>query len=280
MKITADRNARLPRPDAELGLRQGPHRPGRALRLGRGDARVAHARGRRARSRTSRQLLHRRRPDAHRAPLADDVPPALLARHGHRPGDGDRRHRHRAVGHPGQGARRALPQALGRAGARPRAPLLPPRRGQDGGLLRAGRRRSASPTARRRWSRTASPRSSRWPCRRRCRSKAWSRSATPRLRGGDARGGRRGHRHHGRLPRPALAAHGPALRQGARAVRPLLARRALLAGAAERHGRDPARRDDADRDRRAADEPAGVPRPARRPAAASVCSPTSRTAAG
>ena len=43
-------------------------------------------------------------------------------------GDGDERHRHRALGHPRQGARRALPPALGRAGARLRPPLLPPRR--------------------------------------------------------------------------------------------------------------------------------------------------------
>ena len=49
-------------------------------------------------------------------------------------------------------------------------------------------------------------------------------------------------RHHGRLPRPAEPAHGPAVRGRARAVRPLLARGAVLAGAGRRHRRDPARR--------------------------------------
>ena len=78
-------------------------------------------------------------PTQDRAPLADDVPPALLARQRHRPRHGDERHRHRALGHPRQGARRPVPQALGRAGARPRAALRPPRRGEDGGLLREQR---------------------------------------------------------------------------------------------------------------------------------------------
>ena len=80
-----------------------------------------------ARSRTSR-IARRRGPDAHRAPVADDVPPALLARQRHRARDGDLRHRHRPVGHPRQGARRALPQTLGRPGARLHPPVLPPRR--------------------------------------------------------------------------------------------------------------------------------------------------------
>ena len=83
------------------------------------------------------------------------------------------------------------------------------------------------------------------------------------LRGRDARGGRRRHRHHGRLPRPAVAAHGPAVRQGARAVRPLLVRGALLARERRRPGRDPAGGDDAHRHRRAADRPARLPRAAR-----------------
>ena len=59
---------------------------------------------------------------------------------------------------------------------------------------------------RRRWSRRASRRSSRWPCRRRCRSRG-SRPIRLRrgVRRGDARRGRRRDRHHGRLPRPAVA---------------------------------------------------------------------------
>ena len=75
-----------------------------------------------------------------------------------------------------------MPQALGRAGAR----LRP----HSTATSAAARWRtsttpirptpSASATSRSRRSRTASPRSSRWPCRRRCRSKGCSRSATPR----------------------------------------------------------------------------------------------------
>ena len=59
------------------------------------------------------------------------------------------------------------------------------------------------------------------------------------------------HRHHGRLPRPAEPAHGAPVRRRARAVRPLLVRGAVLAGARRRHRRDPARRAHADRDGRA-----------------------------
>jgi galactonate dehydratase len=55
---------------------------------------------------------------------------------------------------------------------------------------------------------------------------AFKSMAVPDLRRGvrevDARRGRRRHRHHGRLPRTAVAAHGDAFRQGARAVQPLL----------------------------------------------------------
>ena len=108
------RDARLPRADAQLGVRPRRHRRAGALRLGRGDARVAHAR-RRRRGRGPRRADRRRGPDPDRAPLADDVPPALLARERDRPRHGDERDRHRALGHPRQGARRPLPPALGRA---------------------------------------------------------------------------------------------------------------------------------------------------------------------
>ena len=88
----------------------------------------------------------------------------------------------------------------------------------------------------------ASRRSRRWRCRRRCRSKASRRSEyAEACVDGDARRGRRRHRHHGRLPRPAQPAHGPALRRGARAVRPLLPRGAVLARARGGPRRDPAR---------------------------------------
>ena len=147
MKITADRNARLPRADAQLGLRQGRHRSGRPVRLGRGDARMAHARRRRG-GRGPRAAARRRRPDADRAPLADDVPPALLARQRHRPRHRHRGHRHRAVGHPRQGrtACRATSSGAGRC-ATTSALYCHLGGGQDGGLLRDGRRRrrSASP---------------------------------------------------------------------------------------------------------------------------------------
>jgi glutamate-1-semialdehyde 2,1-aminomutase len=83
-----DRDPRLPRADAELDLRQGRHRPGRPLRLGRGDARVAHPLRRRG-DRGPLRTADRRGPDAHRVPLADDVPPALLARQRHRARHGD-----------------------------------------------------------------------------------------------------------------------------------------------------------------------------------------------
>ena len=81
MKITAVEAARLSRAHAQLGVREGGHRRGRPLRLGRSDARMAHA-GRGRSDRRPRGADRRRGPDADRAPLADDVPPALLARHG------------------------------------------------------------------------------------------------------------------------------------------------------------------------------------------------------
>ena len=132
------RDARLPRPDAQLGLRPRGHRRAGAARLGRGDARVAHAR-RRRRGRGPRRADRRRGPDPDRAPLADDVPPALLARERDGARHGDERDRHRALGPPRQGARRPVPPALGRARPRLRAPLRAPRRRQDGGLLRERR---------------------------------------------------------------------------------------------------------------------------------------------
>ena len=72
------------------------------------------------------------------------------------------------------------------------------------------------------------------------------------LRARDARGGRRRHRHHGRLPCPAVAAHGPDVGQGPRAVRPVLVRRTVLARERRRPGRDSTGRGHADRHRRAA----------------------------
>ncbi len=140
--------------------------------------------------------------------------------------------------------------------------------------------RSASPSWRsRRWKR-ASPRSRPWPCRRRCHSKACAPVrhaeqcvAAMREAVGDA------HRHHGRLPRAPFAGDGPAVRQGAGAVRPVLVRRALLAGADGRHRRGPARRDHADRHGRTADQSACVPRAVGKGAAAACFSPTSPTAA-
>ena len=77
------------------------------------------------------------------------------------------------------------------------------------------------------------------------------------LRRRDARRGRRRDRHHGRLPRPPEPADGASVRGGARAVRPLLVRGAVLAGARRRHRRDPAVGAHADRDGRAARRGAG-----------------------
>ena len=169
-----------------------------------------HTRARRRRDRGPRRAAHRRRPDAHRAPLADDVPPALLARQRHRPRHRHQRHRHRAVGHPRQGPRRAVPQALGRAGARLRPPLLPPRRREDGGFLRG------DPPTPKRFAELAAaaveegftafksmavpetmPLEGLQPIR-------YAEACVAAMR--DAVGD--GDRHHGRLPRPPVAAHG------------------------------------------------------------------------
>ena len=228
---------------------------------------MAHA-GDRRRRRGPGRADRRRGPDEDRAPLADDVPPALLARQRHRPRHGDERHRHRALGHPRQGARRPVPQALGRAGARPRAPLRPSRRGEDGGLLRE-QRAAAVRRARGRHGREglhrvqvdggAADDAARGP-----RARAPCRA----LRRRDAGCRRRRHRHHGRLPRPAEPAHGAPVRRRARAVRPLLVRGAVLAGARRRHRRDPAGRTHADRDGRAPRRRGAVQRAPRRRAPA------------
>ena len=122
----------------------------------------------------------RRRPDAHRASLADDVPPALLARQRHRPRHRDRRHRHRAVGHPRQGRTACRATSSGAARCATTSALYC--------HLGGGKMEDfyeTSPTTPKRFARsraaggraTASPRSSRWPCRRRCRSRGCSRSA-------------------------------------------------------------------------------------------------------
>ena len=86
-------------------------------------------------------------------------------------------------------------------------------------------------------------------------------------------------RHHGRLPRAPEPAHGPPVRGRARAVRPLLARGAVLAGAGRRHRRDPAVGEDADRDRRAPRRRRTASASCWRRARAASSSPTSRTAA-
>ena len=99
------------------------------------------------------------------------------------------------------------------------------------------------------------------------------------LRRGHARSGRRTHRHHGRLPCPPVAADGPAVRQGARAVRPVLVRGAVLAGEHRRTGRNPARRRHADRHRRAAGRASTPSASCWKSARAASSSPTSRTAA-
>ncbi len=140
----------------------------------------------------------------------------------------------------GKVARRAVLEALGRAGARSRPHLLPPRRRPDGRLLRdRGRRREA---LRRPRAAGGGRRLHGVQVHGRAADAAARRAeADPRrreVRGRDARGGRRRHRHHGRLPRPAVAGDGAAVREGARTVRAVLPRRAVLAGERRRAGRD------------------------------------------
>ena len=106
-----------------------------------------------------------------------------------------------------------------------------------------------------------------------------ARSATPRRASRRCARPSARDRHHGRLPRAPEPAHGPPLRSGARALRPLLVRGALLARARGGHRGDPALGDDADRHGRAARRRAGVPRPAGEGARAASSSRTSRTAA-
>ena len=209
------RNARLPRPDAELGVRQSRHRSGRPVRLGRGDARMAHARRRRRRSRTSRELLVGEDPTR-----IEHLWQMMYRQHFW--------HGHGIVRATaiagidlalwdilGKVARRAVLEALGRAGARSRPHLLPPRRRAR---WRTSTRpppttRSASPIWPGRRSPTASPRSSAMavpptmpieglkPIRAAEKCVAAMREAV-----GD------GDRHHGRLPRPAVAGDGSAVR--------------------------------------------------------------------
>ena len=123
-----DRHGGRARRDAQLGVRQGEHRRG-AGRLGRGDGRVEDARRGRVR-RGLPHAAHRRGSAPGRAPVADDVPAALLP-----PRDGrvlgDERDRARLLGHRRQGARRAGVPAAGRRGARHGAPVRPPRRRRD-----------------------------------------------------------------------------------------------------------------------------------------------------
>ena len=200
----------------------------------------------------------RRRPDADRAPLADDVPPALLARQRHRP-----RHGHRGIDI-------ALWDILGKVHGVPCHKLWGgPVRDYvrtychlGGGKMEdfyetgpadADALRRPGPAGRRRRlhrvqvdGRAADA----------CRSKACSRSATPR------RASRRCARRSATTIDIMVDCHarpsprdGPAVRQGARAVRPVLLRRAVLAGERRRPGRDQRGRRHADRHRRAADEP-------------------------
>ena len=223
------------------------------VRLGRGDARVAHAR-RRRRDRGPAPAAHRRGSDADRAPLADDVPPALLARQRHRPRHRDQRHRHRALGHPRQGARRAVPQALGRPGARLRsastaisagARWRTSTRAERAAALRASSRpggrgglhrvqvdgRAADDAARGPGAGSPSPSAASPRCARRSatRSTSWS-TATP-----------------GRRPRWGCSSPRRSSRTASTGSRSRAGRSVV-----GRHRRDPALRADADRDRRAA----------------------------
>ena len=235
------RNARLPRPDAELGVRQGPHRSGRACSAG------ARRRSNGTRGPSSGPIediaraARRRRPDAHRTPLADDVPPALLARPRHRPRHRHRRHRPRPLGHPRQG--RAACRARSCGAGRSATTSAPTATSAAARWRTSTRRppttRNASPISPGRPSPTASPRSSAMavpPTHADRRAEADPRGRGVRRR--DARGRRRRHRHHGRLPRPAVAGDGTAVRQGARTLRPLLLRRAVLARERRRPGGD------------------------------------------
>ena len=142
---------------------------------------MAYPRSRR-RSRGHRHAADRRGSAPNRTPLADDVPPAFLARLRHRPLHRHLGHRHRAVGYRRQNPRRALSQALGRPRARFHPPLLPSRRRTHGGLLR--NRPGRTPQ---RFADLAAPGGcerlfriqERWPCRQPCAGGHWRRSARP-----------------------------------------------------------------------------------------------------
>ncbi len=160
--------------------------------------------------------------------------------------------------------------------------LLPPRRRQDGGLLRddpadaeALRRAGAAGRGR---GFTA--------------FKSHGRAADDAARGARAdplrRGLRRamrdavgdGDRHHGRLPRPPFARAWACCSPRRSSLRPVLVRGAVLARDASTDIAAIQRAvTHADRHRRAAGRPARVPRAAREAARAASCSPTSRTAA-
>ena len=256
-------------------------RSARPVRLGRGDARMAHAR-RRRRDRGPRAAAHRRGSDARRASLADDVPPAFLARQRHRPRHRHRRHRHRAVGHPRQGrtACRATSSGAGRcaitsaptatwAAARWRTSTRPPaddakrfaelaRQAVADGFT-AFKSMAVPPTM---------PLEGLKPIRYAEACVAAMRDAV-----GDAIDIMVD--CHAR-PSPAM---GLQFAQGARAVRSVLLRGAVLAGERRRPGGDQRGGDDADRHRRARDEPRRLPRPVRRARPARSASSTSRTAA-
>ena len=259
------------------------HRSGRPVGLGRGDARMAHARRRRRDRRPVAQLL------VGEDPTRIEHLWQMMYRQHFWHGNGIVRGT-AITGIDialwdilGKVARRALPQALGRAGARLRAHLLPPRRRAR--WKTSTRRPPTTPTRFADLARQAVEdgftafksmavpptmphrRAAADPLRRGLRAPRCARpSATAIDIMVDC---------HAR-PSPA---HGPAVRQGAGAVRPVLLRRALLAGSVDglaeiqRAGRD------ADRHRRAADEPGSVPRPVRRAGLRASASPTSRTAA-
>ena len=219
---------------------------------------------------------HRRGPDADRAPVADDVSPAFLARQRRRPRHGDQRHRHRAVGHRRQDPRRALPQAVGRAGARLRSART--------ATWAAARWKTSTTTTRpmpaiRRAGRPGGRRrlhgvQDRWPCPRPCRSK-----------------GLRPIRYAEACVRAMREAVGdeidimvdcharPSPRMGllfAKALEPYglyWFEEPCWPESVPGDGRHPARRGDADRHRRAADRAARLSRVASNSAACSVAQP-------
>ncbi len=145
-----------------------------------------------------------------------------------------------------------MPQALGRAGARLRPPLLPPRRREDGGLLRDATSRSASRDLAQRGGRDGFTAFKSMAVPPTMPLEGLAPDAVRRgVRRGDARRGRRRRSTSWSTATPGRARAWACSSPGARAVRPLLPRGAVLARARRRHRRDPAVGDDADRDRRA-----------------------------